>query len=756
VPDVLRPSTVDKRAAGVAAPVETITDAPATPAVDEYRFGPFRMDVASMQLWKDDTAVPLPPKAFDTLRVLIANRHRLVAKDELLSTVWPNTFVSEESVHQNITSLRRALGDDASQPTYIATVARRGYRFVGTAEPRFSAGPADRQPVAEPAAAPPRAALAPQKPVVAPGTTPAADPNLLAAYHRWRLAAVTVSVVALAALGLLGFERLRPVPTATPLRLAVGAPSDTRFFGGALSPDGSQLAIVAEDSRLGVTQLWLKPLSAQGGAHRVVPESDGAARPFWSPDGQWVGFFANGRMKKVSVEGGPVQTIAPITGPRSSGGAWGPDGTILYASYMSGIFAIPAGGGESRRITALDPAHLDIAHRWPHFLSDGRHFLYSVISTDRDRAGTYIGALDSPDTTRLLVAPGAIWAAPGYLVYVQERLLMAQAFNERTLQVTGMPITLSGDVQAPAATNNASLSASAGGLLTFIAESSQRSRLEWVSRTGQPISSVRSPIDLFNPSLSPDQSTLVAGTGRELWMVDLERNAPTRIGPGNTTSFSPDGQRLAFTAGPGGGLSELHIRDTVGATSSRLMVGGPENKMVTDWSSDGRTIVYCSMNPSSGWDLWSVTTGETATPQAVLATPFNECQARVSPDVRWLAYASDESGTWEIYVEAFPHGGSKRAISVGGGSEPQWRADGRELYYLASDGTLTAVRFDGAAGAPVSHPVRLFRIPINSAELLTRRNHYVVGSDGQRFLVSLADADRGSFGVLLNWTSAVP
>jgi DNA-binding winged helix-turn-helix (wHTH) protein/Tol biopolymer transport system component len=737
----------------MAAPLETVMDAAATPAVDEYRFGPFRMDVASMQLWKEDTPVPLPPKAFDTLRVLIANRHRLVPKDELLSAVWPNTFVSEESVHQNITSLRRVLGDDHSQPKYIATVARRGYRFVGTAEPRFSAGPADRQPppVASPDNATPLVAHAtPATPGVA-----AADPALSTAYRRWRSAAIVAATIAIAATAALAFQWFRPQPVATPLRLTVGAPGETRFFGGALSPDGSQLAIVAEEDRLGVTQLWLKPLSGQGGAPRVVPESDGAARPFWSPDGQWVGFFANGRMKKVSVDGGPVQTLASITGPRTSGGAWGPDGTILYASYMSGLFAVSAGGGEPRRVTGLSAEHHDIAHRWPHFLSDGRHFLFSVVSTDRDRAGTYVGSLDSPDTSRLIPTPGAIWASPGYLLYVQDRLLMAQPFDERRLQVTGTPFTLSGDVQAPSATNNASISAAGGALVTFMSASKERSRLEWVSRTGETMSSVRLPIDLFNPSLSPDQRLLMAGTGRDLWLVDLERNAPTRIGPGNTTAFSPDGQRIAFTSGPDGGLSELHVRDAVGANKSRLLLHGPENKMVTDWSRDGRFIVYCTMNASSQWDLWAVTTSDPATPHAVLATPFNECQGRVSPDGRWLAYASDESGAWEVYVQAFPDGGSKRVVSVGGGFEPQWRGDGRELFFLAADGTLTSVQFNAAAGEPAQRLARLFRIPLNSAELVTRRNHYVVSADGQRFLVASDDAERDSFGVLLNWTSGL-
>jgi Tol biopolymer transport system component len=544
-------------------------------------------------------------------------------------------------------------------------------------------------------------------------------------------------------------------PERRSLRFSIGAPGSARFLGGSLSPDGAWVAVVAEGDGPGVTRLWLKPLDAQGGSPRVVPESEGAARPFWSPDGQWVGFFANGRLKKVSVDGGPVQTLASFTGPRPSGGAWGPDGTILYASYMSGIMALPPAGQAPQKLTALNPDGRDIGHRWPHFTGDGRHFVYTVVSIDVERAGTYLASLDSPERTRLVPVQGAIWAEPGYLVYVRDGLLMAQRVDVARGEVTGSPFTLSGEAQAPGATNEASLSVSANGLLAFSAASSRRARLEWVSRSGQPLSIVQAPTNLYNPSLSPDRRTLMAGTGRDIWLVDLERNAPTRMGPGNTTSFSPDGLRVAFTSGPGGGLSELHIRDAVGATDSRLLLSSPDNKIVTAWSPDGRFIVYCAMDPSNQWDIWAVDANEAAAPTRVLATPFNECQGHVSPDGRWLAYSSDESGTSEIYVQAFPAGGSKRAVSVGGGSEPQWRPDGRELYYVAADGTLTSVQFDPTTGTPVQHPVPLFRIPLEVAELNTRRNHYVVGDRGQRFLVSSVDAERDSFGVLLDWTAGL-
>jgi len=720
------------------------------PAIVEYRFGPFRMDLASMQLWKDTALVSLAPKAFDTLRVLIANRDRVVSKDELLSAIWPNTFVSEESVHQNITSLRRALGDEPGSPKYVATVARRGYRFVGTAEPRFSTGPADQPPPA------PQPAIAQPAPPVesVPSAVPVRSPaGAVVPRGPWRVLALAACTVAVVSTGLL--VRGTPRTAERALRFSIGAPASSRFLGGALSPDGSRVAVVADEDRDGQTRLWLKPLDAQGGAPRIVAGSDGAARPFWSPDGQWIGFFANGRLKKVSVEGGPVQTLATFTGPRPSGGAWGPDGTILYASYMSGILALRPGGQTPDALTALNPDGRDIAHRWPHFTGDGRHFVYTVVSIDAERAGTYLASVDAPESTRLVPVQGAIWADPGLLVYVRDGLLMAQRVDLARAAIVGTPVTLSGEAQAPGATNEASLSTAANGLLAFTASASQRARLEWVTRAGQPIATVQAPTNLYNPSLSPDQRLLMAGTGRDIWLVDLERNATTRMGPGNTTSFSPDGLRIAFTSGPGGGLTELHIRDAAGASDSRLLVSSPHNKIVTAWSPDGRSVVYCAMDPTNQWDIWAIGTHESAEPARVLATPFNECQGHVSPNGRWLAYSSDESGTSEIYVQAFPSGGSKRAVSIGGGSEPQWQPDGRELFYVAADGTLTSVQFDPTAGTPMRRPVPLFRIPLETPELNTRRNHYVVGERGQTFLVSSEEATHDSFGVLLDWSAGL-
>ncbi len=200
-------------------------------------------------------------------------------------------------------------------------------------------------------------------------------------------------------------------------------------------------------------------------------------------------------------------------------------------------------------------------------------------------------------------------------------------------------------------------------------------------------------------------------------------------------------------------MSQLYVRDTSGASDSKLLLSSPENKMVTDWSLDGRYIIYCSVSASSQMDVWALPTTGNPIPMPILATPFNECQGQVSPNGRWITYASDETDSWEVYIQAFPSGGSKRVVSVGGGSEPQWRGDGRELDYVASDGTLMSVQINVETGEPVRQPARLFRILIKAGELNTRRNHYIASSDGQRFLVNTADQERDTLGVLINWAS---
>jgi DNA-binding winged helix-turn-helix (wHTH) protein/Tol biopolymer transport system component len=705
----------------------------------EYQFGPFRMDAGLMQLWNGSDPVPLTPKAFDTLLFLIQHRHRLVRKDELISAVWANSFVSEDSLTQNITALRRALGDDHHQPEYIGTVPRRGYRFIApvteTAHPG-SGRASEAPPTAEPSALPPAATRVPSR------------------RGLWNAAAVAAVAAAVGALAIVATRaRQSEAEGVTTLHFTVHAPTGTRLAsGGELSPDGQRLAFIAQDTS-GTTRLWVHSL--RDGSSRVLEGTEGAGKPFWSPDGESIGFFAGSRVKRVGAAGGPVRTLASTVGLTVSGGTWGRDDQIVFASFRTGLTAVPASGGDPSPVTELDGSAKESAHRWPQFLPDGR-LLFSVYAEDPERAGTYVSPVGSASRARVLAEPGAVFAPPGHLLWVQDRVLMAQRFDLQNTRVEGPITSIAGNVFPHATNTGARISASAGDLLSFGGREPD-TKLQWFDRSGKGLGVVRAPTSLYNPSLSADQRQLLAGSGTDVWLIELERDAATRIVAGNTPLLSPDGSRIAFTSGRLDGVSDVYLRPTTGPGEDRLFLRTRENKIINDWSRDGRYLVFASTNHVTKMDLWVASLTGDQTPRPLLTGPANEFQGQISPDGRWLAYASDESGTWEVYLQAFPSLGAKRAVSAGGGSEPQWRSDGRELFYVAPDGKLMAVAITPGEALQVSRPTALFQTPIPlSPEINTRRNHYVASSDGQRFLINAVADIQESMTVLVNWSRLLP
>jgi len=702
----------------------------------EYLFGPFRLDVASMQLWRGDDLVTITPKAFDTLLVLIANRDRLLKKDELLGAVWPNSFVSEDSLAQNITVLRRTLGDDPNLPHYIATTPRRGYRFIGPVTERARKGSAAAQ-------VPP--------PEVVPDPLPAAatvNPD-----HR--RVPVWVGILGLAVVvGVLMFALGRAMAPSTgsdgpTLTLTVDAPPGSRLAsGGVISPDETSVAFVSQDSATGTLRLSVRLFGS--GATRQIDGTEGASRPFWSPDGQFIGFFANGKVKRVAAAGGAVQTLADYVGLTNSGASWGSD-VILFANFKTGLWAVPETGGAVTRVTELDATAGEMAHRWPQFLPDQRHFLFSVSADTEQRAGVYLGSLDAEAPRKLLDESAAFFAPSGHLLFIRDHVLLAQPFDTDTFTLSGTPIPVADDVAGPTNNNNAVVSAS-DNLLVYGGAPSEV-RLMWVDRAGNTLSQVSGPPALSNPTLTRDGLRALAGNGSSMFLLDLDRDVSTLVGVGSTPFLLASGDLIAFTRPAKGGVSDIHLQATTGPPQQELLLHTDENKFVNDVSRDGQMLVFSSENPQTKMDLHLLPLAGERAARPYLVSRSNEFQAQVSPDGRWLAYSSDESGTWEVYVQAFPMAGGKRAISMGGGSEPQWRADGRELFYLAPDGTLMSVDIQTSGNeVQVSRRRALFRTPIPiSGELNMRRNHYVPTADGQRFLMNAADADERSIRVLVNW-----
>ncbi len=695
-----------------------------------FVFGRFRLEADANRLLRDG-AIVLTGKAADTLVALIRHRDRVVEKDELMKLVWPDAFVSDDSLTQNISMLRKALGDDSSQPQFIATIPRRGYRFIGTLEE----------------AAEPVPVQAPESPVPLPtAPTPATD----TAKRAWR---PLVWAAGVAAVLLLVLVKTMDAPNAVLARRAIrfdqAAPAGTTLTsGGVLSPDGRYLAFIARHGDDGKTRLWVRTL--ESARARVLTGTEGAFRPFWSPDGQSLAFFADGRLKRITVAGGPAQTLATV-GYRPSGGTWSSNGLILYSDRMSPIYAVPdSGGGTVKAVTTFDTARQEIAHYEPQFLPDGRHFLFFAESTASEHRGTYVGALDEPTPIRLLDGASlpVSYAAPDHLIFVRDQVLMAQPFDVSRLRLSGTAAPLGGELSSQSLTLS-----TASGLLAFGGDATAQ-HLAWFDRAGRPIAALETFSNLHNPVISPDQRQLAADNNG-VWIVDLERGAPTKIAQGTLPIWSADGTGVVFTSRRVQGATDVLLKPIMGqGNDEQLLLRSREMKLSGDWSRQDKSFVYVTSDPSTRLDIWVMPPQGTARP--FLNSTSNEMQPRLSPDGTWIAYTSDESGSWEVYVQSFPAGGAKRAISVGGGAEAHWTKDGREIVYLTPDGTMMSAEITAATQAlEPGRPKLLFRVPLNG-DITRYRNHYAVTSDGQRFLIDTADeSTREPVTVVVNWDALI-
>jgi eukaryotic-like serine/threonine-protein kinase len=712
-----------------------------------YTFGPFRLEAATRTLARAGESVPLTGKAFDTLLVLVRQRDRVVEKDELVKLVWPDTFVSDDSLTHSVSVLRRALGDDSGQPLYIATIPRRGYRF--TAPVHVGHAVASDLP-----------------PSSANAEAPGADSHATVEHdtlahsvtsrpRRWWPAALLIPVAATLALAV-RFMPTTPVGVAPgmTIRFVQDAPPEHVIASGAVvSPDGRHLAFVARRRDTGRAAIWVRSLDAPQAS--VLPGTEGAFRPFWAPSSEALAFFAEGRLKRVALGGQPPQTLADV-GYRPSGGSWSPSGVILFSERQSRLFTVAETGGEKTAVTTLDGEH-EIAHQAPAFLPDGRHFLYFVLGPTPETSGTYLGSLELEERVRLLDAScsAVSFAEPGYLLYVRDGSVMAHRFNPAGRRLEGAPQPIASTrTETRAEMRVGAISASTNGILTFGGDTAM-AQLTWFMRDGRKVSTIRSPSPLHNPTISPDGRYVAAddsGSNMSIWLVDLERGTPTRLADGVLPVWGPRGSDIVFTSRRVGGSSDLVHRSILGpSTDESLLLRTPHMKIGGNWTHDNTYIVYTGSDPRTKLDLWTLALADRK-PTPFLQTPFNEMHAQVSPDGRWVAYASDESGTWEVYLQRFPVPGAKRTISVGGGAEPQWRRDGRELYYLAPDGTLMAVAVssrDDIFNAGRAVPLFQARIP---ADIITFRNHYAPSRDGQRFLIDAAD-DNEPINVVVNWTA---
>jgi eukaryotic-like serine/threonine-protein kinase len=562
------------------------------------------------------------------------------------------------------------------------------------------------------------------------------------------------------------------------VRLSILPPDNVLFTGQAttgmgvpqlaLSPDGR--AIVFAAAALGARPtLWLRSLDAVP-AHSLSG-TEGAESPFWSPDNRWIGYFADGRMKKIPVGGGPSQVIAKDV-PENRGASWGPDDAILFSRGTTGILQVSSSGGMVTPVTQPDGSLQEGSHRFPQFLPDGRHFLFTVRSSLADQNGVYVGSLDGRTKKQLIHGFATpLYAPSGHLLFLDGDTLMVQAFDADRRELTGQRFVVDGGI-GRSSTGSGAYSVSGTGTLAYASTISTLSRLTWFDRGGNPSDSVGSVRDYPHFRLSPDQTRLASSVGDakagslDIWITDLSRHssAPITFGPNAHASpvWAPDGARIMFRSNSTGGLVEFYTKSADGGgkempllspATTRALGMLASNLTLSDWSPDGRHVLF-SATTSSDFDLWVVQLAEDPKPVSLLTAPGDQWHGNFSPDGRLVAYSSNESGRFEVRVQTFPLSDRQWTISTSGGYEPRWRADGREMYYLSLDQKLMAVAV--GPGPSFGAPTELFQVSV-VAGVTPQRTHYVPRGDGQRFLVSTRAGDAGSIPitVVLNWTAAL-
>jgi Tol biopolymer transport system component len=561
----------------------------------------------------------------------------------------------------------------------------------------------------------------------------------------WTLAAVaTVIAIGLAVTAYPSADRTAAVaePFAARFELATPVTKDPASF--AVSADGQQLVFAAYDDE--VPRLWLRKLDEF--AAQPLGGTDNGTDPFWAPDGQSIGFFADGKVKRIDLRGGSPQVIADA--PTGRGGSWGPDGTIIFTPGPAGpLMAVSATGGAVKPITNVPKEQRSRSHRWPHFLPDGRRFLYLATFGESDTQGVYVGSLDGGEPVRLLsdsFSPASY--ADGFLILVRQSKLVARPFDLASGKV-GEPIDISQTIAFEQNLLRPAFSVSATGVLAYRTSLAEPRQLRWVDRTGVVQGLVGSPDPgaLAAPNLSPEgRRVLVFRTqtnNSDIWMIPTGAGVPSRFTFHGSADVAPiwsaDGQRVFFGSARLGPVV-LFERSIGGAGDDRPLHENAETRVANDSSPDGKHLLFTGQSLETGADLWVLPLGGgPATP--VLKTPFDEMAGQISPNGHWVAYQSNASGRIEVYVCAFPTGCGPQQISSEGGSQPRWSPDGRELFYVGLDGRMMSVpiRHRSEAEIEAGTAVALFRARLaagaNIPNGVGSRQQYDVAPDG-RFLIN--------------------
>jgi Tol biopolymer transport system component len=569
--------------------------------------------------------------------------------------------------------------------------------------------------------------------------------------------------------GIMAFVSFRQRSTPAPAtRSFITAPDKVQFAFGALatgapllSPDGTRLVFPALDAS-GKEALWVRPLDSLS-AQRLQG-TEGATFPFWAPDSRRLGFFQNGELKKIDVTGGPPVLVCDA--PNGRGGTWNRDGVIVFApDIRGGLSRVPAAGGTATSIVSAKTGAGFLSDRWPEFLPDGKHYLYlggDLFSVGTMKLGIYIGTLGTQGAKFLLQTDSdALYAAPGYLLFLRGDTLLAQRFDAGSIELEGEAIPVAENIPYPSFRLGLFSVSQTGLLVHAMGVSLYAGRqLVWVDATGKEIGKA-GPANAGNPSLSPDGKILAYGSANsnehfgDIWLLDLARGVRTRFTFGPTQSgapvWSPDGSRIAYSSGDFVPTNIL-MKETSGAGNEEILLKSETQIVPTAWSHDDRHLLYATVGSLGKMEIGVLPLFGDRKPFIYHQAQFNELHALFSPDDHWVAYTSDESGKYEVYVSTFPAGGAKWQVSQGGGNWPEWGRDGREIYYEAPGGKMmeASVTEKGTA-IEVGTPHELFQLSSASAN-----DAFAVTPDGRRFLVVEGEQRESQpLTLVTNWTAGL-
>ena len=529
------------------------------------------------------------------------------------------------------------------------------------------------------------------------------------------------------------------------------------YAGPVISPDGTRIVTPAASD--GKAQLFVRRL--EDTSFVPLPGTEGARGPFWSPDSRSIAFFAGGKLKRIGASGGPITVLCD--GSAGLGGSWNRNGVIVFAVGIgTGLQQIPESGGTPAPVTELDVARGDRGHRFPHFLPDGRTFLFAVGSQagvgfnpgGSSGSGIYVASLDHKNVKRVL-NDGAysFYVEPGFLMFVRQQTLMAIPFDAKTLEVSGTPQPVAERVRGGL------FSVAANGTIVYRSGGDATVQLYWFMRDGRRLGAVGAPGPYRQLVLSPSGRRVALQQGNpgfhvesdgDLWLMDLTTRVHSRLtnDPGFDAdpSWSPDERSLVFTSSRTGRAAVFH-KDLVTGVESQV-ADIPDRVAVDEWTPDGRFVIYRTY----GRSVHALPMIGERVPKLLADTPYQEDQSHVSPDGKWIAFNSDETGRWEAYVARFPDFSGKRQLSNGGGMQPLWRRDSRELFFFSPQGTLMAVDIgaDDAVEPGTPHP--LFQVNLNPSWEVSE---YGVTANGDRFLVGEPTSRSGhSMTFLFNWNPA--